>query len=211
MSVASSRPAPAVHARVLQAACALFLRDGYRVSMESVAREAGVSKQTVYAHFENKDGLFNAAVEQLVHPLRETLRDDAQDLETALYALAGAHQHQVMDKSKIALCRMLLAEAPRFPKAARVFFRLAMENLQEQLSLRMARAMDGGEIRRADPDAAAELFLSMIHGLEGDRRLFGVQGRSKAAQDAWANQAVTIFTRAYAIDVDVPARIHKAS
>ena len=43
MSNLDPRPTSDRQQRVLQAACALFLRDGYRVSMGAVAREAGVS------------------------------------------------------------------------------------------------------------------------------------------------------------------------
>ena len=78
------RPTSDRQQRVLQAACALFLRDGYRVSMGAVAREAGVSKQTVYAHFENKDTLFHAAVEQLVLPLHATLTPESRGLSHTL-------------------------------------------------------------------------------------------------------------------------------
>ena len=56
---------------------------------------------------------------------------------------------------------------------------------------------------------AAELFLSMLHGLEGDRRLFGMRGRGQKAQDEWARHAVTVFMHAYDILPDVAARTNK--
>ncbi len=204
MASPDPRPASAHQQRVLQAACTLFLRDGYRVSMSAVAREAGVSKQTVYAHYETKDGLFHAAVEQLVQPLHASLHTAQRSLADTLYDLAEAHQSHIMDPAKVALGRMLIAEAPRFPVAARTFFRTAVENLQNRLAERMREAMSSGQMRQDDPDAAAELFLAMLHGLEGDRRLFGVRGRSRTAQDAWARHAVTIFLQAYAV---APGRI----
>jgi TetR/AcrR family transcriptional repressor of mexJK operon len=193
-------PATSVNQRrVLQAACALFLRNGYRVSMEAVAIEAGVSKQTVYAHFENKDALFHAAVEELAKPLHASLDTGQSSFAATLYALAEAHQSHIMDRRTVSLGRMLIAEAPRFPTAARAFYRSAIENLQQRLALRMNEAMEQGTMRREDPIAAAELFLSMLHGLEADRRLFGVPGRSRKTQDAWAHHAVTIFLKAYAV------------
>ncbi len=49
---------PKRHA-VLDAAATLFMAQGYgAVSMDSIAREAGVSKATLYAHFTSKDRLF---------------------------------------------------------------------------------------------------------------------------------------------------------
>ncbi|SEO62563.1 transcriptional regulator, TetR family [Luteibacter sp. UNC138MFCol5.1] len=209
MSNLDARPASDHQQRVLQAACALFLRDGYRVSMGAVAREAGVSKQTVYAHFDNKDNLFHAAVEQLVLPLHASLAPESAGLASMLHALARAHHTYVMDHAHVALGRMLIAEAPRFPAAARTFFRTAIDTVATRLARCMAEAMEQGRMRAEDPDVAAELFLSMLHGLEGDRRLFGMRARGQKAQDAWARHAVTVFMHAYDIHPDAGARTNK--
>jgi len=51
--------APAKRAAIESAAHALFLRDGYaRTSVDAVAREAGVSKRTVYDYYGDKQRLF---------------------------------------------------------------------------------------------------------------------------------------------------------
>src|ERR1700735_1729817 len=48
---------------IIEAATALFLRDGYRnTSMDQVAADAAVSKQTVYKQFADKEQLFRAIV-----------------------------------------------------------------------------------------------------------------------------------------------------
>ena len=50
--------------RILSAAKALFLAHGYHASsMNQIAREAGVSKLTVYNHFQDKATLFSCAIE----------------------------------------------------------------------------------------------------------------------------------------------------
>ena len=44
-----------------------FLAHGYAgTSMDRIATAAGVSKATVYSHFQDKEGLFTALIEQLV-------------------------------------------------------------------------------------------------------------------------------------------------
>ncbi len=48
---------------ILAAATRTFLAGGFgAVSMDTIAREAGVSKATVYAHFAGKEDLFGAMV-----------------------------------------------------------------------------------------------------------------------------------------------------
>jgi AcrR family transcriptional regulator len=56
------RSAP--QARIIQVAERIFLRSGFsRVSMDDLARELGMSKKTLYAHFPTKDTLVVAMIE----------------------------------------------------------------------------------------------------------------------------------------------------
>src|SRR5690348_5370610 len=63
-SIASMAPGLSRKAtQVLEAAKIVFLRDGYSgASMDTVSREAGVSKATLYAHFTSKEKLFAAVI-----------------------------------------------------------------------------------------------------------------------------------------------------
>lgn len=55
-------------AQLLEAAARVFLRRGFfAASVDEVAAEAGFSKGAVYAHFESKDDLFLAVVEERIH------------------------------------------------------------------------------------------------------------------------------------------------
>jgi AcrR family transcriptional regulator len=50
--------------QIVEAARALFVRRGYRhSSMEDIAAGAGISRRTLYLHFESKDAIFNAMLE----------------------------------------------------------------------------------------------------------------------------------------------------
>jgi AcrR family transcriptional regulator len=58
------RSGQATHARILAVAYRLFYRRGYgRVSIDAVAEAAGVTKRTVYQHFESKDALVGALLD----------------------------------------------------------------------------------------------------------------------------------------------------
>lgn len=66
MTEATACTSPALSRKatqVLEAAKNVFLRDGYSgASMDTVSREAAVSKATLYAHFSSKDKLFAAVI-----------------------------------------------------------------------------------------------------------------------------------------------------
>lgn len=185
------------HQRILDAACRLFPEDGYRVSMDAVAQQAGVSKQTVYAHFHSKDELFRATVEALVKPLNACLEPHREDIETSLRTLASAYNAHTNNSSSAALGRMLVAEAPRFPRAARQLYQSGSGAVLDRLSERLQQSMRNGELRRDDPRHAAELFLSMLDGMNSQRGLLGLRRRGRKAQDTWASHAVHVFLRAY--------------
>ena len=57
---------PPPRERILQAARALFYRDGINaVSVDAIAAAAGTNKMTLYRHFSSRDELISAYLEQL--------------------------------------------------------------------------------------------------------------------------------------------------
>jgi len=54
-----------VRARIIEKAQELFFRYGIKsVSMDDIARELGISKKTIYQHFEDKDAIVFAGIEE---------------------------------------------------------------------------------------------------------------------------------------------------
>ena len=70
---ATDRPAPRTgtkRAAILDAAKRAFVRDGVgAVSIDAIAIEAGVSRQTVYNQLGDKDQLLVAVIEDVTRPL----------------------------------------------------------------------------------------------------------------------------------------------
>ena len=72
-------PPSATRESILDAARTLLARQGYRkTSMEDVAREAGLSRRTLYVHFAHKQGLFLATIGKLVEGLLARLEQEAR-------------------------------------------------------------------------------------------------------------------------------------
>ncbi|GGP85967.1 TetR/AcrR family transcriptional regulator [Saccharothrix coeruleofusca] len=82
---------------IVRAATGAFLRFGFRkTSMEDVAKAAAISRQGLYLHFETKEALFRAVVEQMLADLRSTTwealdREDVEAGERLARALEAFH------------------------------------------------------------------------------------------------------------------------
>ena len=122
--MSGGRPTAAASAalteRILQIATTRLLRDGFAAtSLEGVANEAGVSKRTLYTRFPDKGVLALAVVRRLVEgwlPGFDALLEGP--LEVALLAAARRIVAVALTPDALALHRLVVAEAARFPALA---------------------------------------------------------------------------------------------
>jgi TetR/AcrR family transcriptional repressor of mexJK operon len=180
--------------RVLRAATAAFTLDGYRTSIDRIARRAGVAKQTVYSHFPSKDELFKEVVRELATRILVQLETD-DDLRTGLLRFALAFRSRVLRADGIAMFRTLAAEIPRFPALARAIYAGGAGATARGLARYLEKAMAAGQLRRSDPRFAAEMLLGMLVGHERIKRLFGVSRFSPAGEARRAARIVDGFLR----------------
>jgi TetR/AcrR family transcriptional repressor of mexJK operon len=186
--------------RVLRAATAAFLRDGYRASVERIAQRAGVAKQTVYSHFPSKDELFKEVARELTKTVLVQLESSPQDLRAALLAFALAYRSRVLCPKGIAMFRTLMAEIPRFGGLARAIYEGGAGETVRGLAAHLKKAMDEGRLRRDDPQFAAELLLGMLAGMDRNKMLYGVARFSQGSDARRAGRIVDGFLRMYSIE-----------
>jgi AcrR family transcriptional regulator len=158
--------------RILDVATALFLGDGYgATSIEAVAKRAGISKRTFYHRFRGKEVLFEAVVRRLIE--RWTPPIDAALFERASLAqmLRGTADHMLgvaLTPEALALHRIVIAEATRFPGLARILHELGAAVGIERIARVLEPRIASGELRAIDPTFAAEQFILMV--VSGPRR-----------------------------------------
>jgi AcrR family transcriptional regulator len=183
--------------RILDVATGLFLGHGFgATSIEAVAKHAGISKRTFYHRFSGKEMLFEAVVRRMIErwtPSFDAALLDAPDLATALRR-AGEHMLKVgLTSEALALHRMVIAEAPRFPGLARILHELGAAVGIDRLAREFERRMAAGEMRPVEPRFAAEQFiLTVVTGPQ--RRALGLGvplGRSELAR--WLADSVMLF------------------
>lgn len=105
--------------RLLDAARAAFTADGPRVSIEEVARRAGVGATTFYRHFPTKSDLVGALLSDLAEGARKVgTRAGAQRDAWAAFQLVF-EEGCVLTPEELALYDMLGRHSPRSAQAAR--------------------------------------------------------------------------------------------
>ncbi|MGW5190575.1 TetR/AcrR family transcriptional regulator [Kribbella sp. NPDC004138] len=193
---------------ILAAATEVFLQHGYLgASMDEVAAKAGVSKQTVYKQFENKERLFTEIVlgtsDQLIDGLQqayaETL-EGAGDAREALRALAHRLLQSLTADGVLQLRRLVIAEADRFPEVCGAWFTSGFEKSLEALGQALHRLSERGLLRELDdPTLAAYQFAGLVMYKPMNRAMFaGTRQRPKPGElEGLADRAVDVFLAAY--------------
>lgn len=184
--------------RVLDVARHHFLASGYReTSLETVARDAGVAKKTLYHHFGDKAGLFASVLAALreawIAELRRVVLGSEEPRavleEVALHTLDVGTRPEM-----IALHRLLVAEAHRFPELVSGHYENGAPRGMEPLADYLRKAVASGALFLDEPRMAAEQFTHLVLGGIRTRLLLGVSRRpSQAERVKIARHAVQIF------------------
>ena len=191
---------------IREAAASLFLENGYQgTSMDDIAAAAGVSKQTIYTHFANKEELFadlvlgNAARVEEFAATRAAVVDSAGSLEKGLEELARMHLGFVIRPEVLRLRRLVIGEATRFPGLARDYYEAVPGRVYNSLASLFQGLMRQGRLRRADPVLAAHHFSWLARGMPLDRALFDASAAtvSQSELDRLARAATRAFVAAY--------------
>ena len=187
---------------ILAAARRMFLASGFgAVSMDAIAREAGASKATLYAYFASKEELFGAVVagegERYFRGFSAQELDPTQ-VEASLTEIAERFLELVLSPDAIAVNRITIAEAVRFPQLGEVFWRAGPERTRAQIEAFLRRADEAGTLSVADPRLAAEQFIALLRGDLHLRQLLRIDPPIGRVQlSAMVCGAVATFLRAF--------------
>jgi AcrR family transcriptional regulator len=168
-----------------------------------IQQAAGVSKATVYARYATKEALFHAVVEAECDRFLGTVRAleiRSRQLPDVLAALAQAYLRIVLSPDALALYRVVVGEAPRFPALARHFYLVGPHgfNVIVERHLAEAAARGGVDFSSVGLETAAVLFVNLVRG-EAQMQCLTHPGSvpSLAQCDQWTAAAVTMFVRAF--------------
>lgn len=191
------------HAAILEAASLLFLEQGFeRTTLDAVAARAGVSKLTVYSHFQNKEGLFEALIASKCEECFEAREfADLAPLgpRIALSRIANAFLTLMFQPDVLALHRVLIASATPDPGMNVTFWESGPKPTIAAFERLLERFNAGGALRVDDTARAADQFFSMLKGSDHLRVLLHIGPTpSKRELQSMAEATVAMFLRAYA-------------
>lgn len=189
---------------ILSAAFDVFQEKGlHGATMLEIATLAKVSKETLYARFDNKEGLFYALLawgSEKASVDLETLDDTIDDDPVgALTDYGVACLSKMMHPESIEVHRIVVSEARRMPEVARVFDEFTCQQATAMLN-RVCDALEARRIAKVEDRAAfADAFIGLLRGNLHHHVTLGIIPQpSDAEVEAYARRAVGLLLQAFA-------------
>jgi TetR/AcrR family transcriptional regulator, mexJK operon transcriptional repressor len=196
---------PEKRTQILRGAASVFAADGYEgASMARIALVAGVSKGTLYNHFDSKAALFTAYVgekcsEYLAHVFDSA--DHEGDPAEVLRGIGKRMVQMMLSDVGLAIYRVVIAEAAKFPDLARGFFEAGPARAIGFMAGWLAEETRRGRLSVPDPAFAAEQFFNLCQTrLVLRRKLEMLPDPPESDIEDVVEASITMFLRTYRTD-----------
>jgi AcrR family transcriptional regulator len=168
-------------AEIVSVAERVFLKRGFGdTTMQMIASLAGGSKETLYRHFASKEALFAEIVDRravlISGPKSAFARDE--EPEVALHELGLSLMRLMMKSDTSSLIKIVVAEAPRSPNLAKVFYAKGPGATLDRLTDYLRAATRRRELDCPQPLLAAKLFIGSV---VAQHHLYSLIGQPAAA------------------------------
>jgi TetR/AcrR family transcriptional regulator, mexJK operon transcriptional repressor len=165
------------HAVLLETAVRLFLERGLdAVSIDEIAKRSAVAKRFIYGRYRDKSELFVAAIEHAFVDRLDVLHAFKLPHGRAVSGLL-AFGRMLLDialqPEAVALHRLFISSAPRFPDLAKLFIARNRHRFTSEIERVLAHYADKGEIEFAAPQLMAEQFFISVAGIPQRAALLG--------------------------------------
>jgi TetR/AcrR family transcriptional repressor of mexJK operon len=165
------------HAVLLDSAIRLFLERGLdAVSIDEIAKQSGVAKRFIYGRYRDKSELFVAAIEHASGDWLDALHAFKLPhgrVASGLFAFGRKLLDIALQPEALALHRLFISAAPRFPDLARLFIARNRHRSISEIERVLTHYADKGEIELDSPQLMAEQFFISVVGIPQRAALLG--------------------------------------
>lgn len=189
--------------QIIEGAGRVFTSVGFdAASMSDVAREADVSKATLYVYYPNKEKLFAAVcAERRDRNIAEliALLDVERPLEDVLKDFGAETLRRVSQPFVMAAHRIVIGVAERMPEIGQEFFAAGPQRLADALAAFLSHHAANGRLSMEDPLLAAVQFLELSQATIYRPRLYAAVSNdtSEAQINKVVGSAVRMFLSMY--------------
>ena len=201
----SGRAAPATRGRILDAALRAFGTRGYEAtSLDALAAELGIRKQSILYHFPSKDLLLEAVIDEagaeLVRLLEDALGESepgwgrVEAIVRSVFRLAGRRPELLG----------LLREVSRLGPPPATRLRERLDPFVERATTYLEDEMAAGAIRRQDARLLLLAAYSTVIGMATEVEVLRAVGLEPTARNLVRRRAELLAFLRSALAVDVP-------
>jgi len=152
---------------ILHAALELFTEKGFSSTrMIDVAKNAGISKGTLYLYFESKEAIFKELVLTILSPMVDEaeiaynqFEGNTSDLITEF--VSGWWRH-IWHSPLSAIPKLIFSEAGNFPEMAEFYTETIVKRVRSLFEKIIQQGIDNNEFKACDTQAAARLLMAPV-------------------------------------------------
>jgi AcrR family transcriptional regulator len=187
--------------QILEGARRAFLANGFdAASMNEIAREAGVSKGTLYVYFKNKEELFEAIIEAQIRQQGQQIFNLDRDADIAgeLTRLGRGFSQFMSRPGGVSELRTIMAIADRMPELGAKFYTAGPAFGVARLQKYLEDMVAAGVLVPHDSEVAAAQFIDSCVATTFKPMIFGHSGPPSDDRVAHVvDMAVHAFIAAY--------------
>lgn len=194
---------------ILDAALSVLAERGYQgASMREIAGRAHASKETLYAWFGDKRGLFEELIswqaEHLDEALTQSLERDDEEPAIVLRAFAVELIRLLLGERAVVINRAAISEAPVEPAFGQVLAARGRGSIVPKLERYLENQRARGLLDFEEAEFAIEALIGLTIGDHQVRRLLGVLSMPEPEQiEARAERAVRAFLTLFVPDREI--------
>lgn len=195
MNKAKNPSVTASQARILEAGRRLFFAEGFvGISTERLAKEAAVSKSTIYKYFGDMMGVLKAVIEAEADYFEldmARLPETPEKFTAALVKFGAELLRMITRTEKLQFDRLIFEQSRANPELAEIYYTATIERTQKHLAALIAHGQRQGlTAQESSPELLADHLLCMWQGLASVQARLGLIEHPIPRPQAWSKQCV---------------------